>query len=156
MAQRYWSQFALWAPKGVVHIFPAVIFEATSAPSLVRWSPNTRTYVAAPSSGGCDGAASFTRTSAGIYVLTLQDTYQRVLSASLTLFDSAATAPLIVAFGVATATDPTLAASAVAHGLGATSNTLTVHVSTATGTLADPAATVLGIFHVVLQNSTAL
>lgn len=66
MANRMFNQFQGALEKNVVDLFAEVSFGAAGAPTLVRGK----------------GIASIAVGATGVYTVTLQDTYQRVLSSS--------------------------------------------------------------------------
>lgn len=158
MANRYFTQFQLSAVKGLVNLYPALLFNGASNPTLKHWSPGTGgangSYITAPSSG-TNGVLSCTRTGAGTFDLVLQDTYCRVLGASIT-FMAASTAPAGPVFQLVV---PSIPSPGFKTG---TFNTVTLKfwgpTSSAVTTLVatDPAATEFGVLALQLQNSTAL
>lgn len=81
-----------------------VKFAAAGAPTLQQWNPVTRAFSAAPSAGW-KGVKSVSRTSAGLFVVTLMDAYNQVLGVNVS-FDTtlisaqaAPAAPLYYAYG---------------------------------------------------------
>lgn len=156
MANRTFARDQYANVKDPVTLYVAVAFNATSAPSLLKCDPTTGIYTVAPSAG--DGyALSFTRTSIGLYVLTLLDGYVRVLSVVPTWISNTNPAAPIVAVKVAS--DPTNAQSfGTALGSGnirGTNRTVTLNINSAAATLADPAATEMAVLAITLQLSSS-
>lgn len=71
MANRQFSQFRYSLEKAVVDLYAKVAIGATGAPTLSRGK----------------GIASISRTSAGLYVITLQDKYNALLHVSCAQID---------------------------------------------------------------------
>jgi hypothetical protein len=65
MANRQFTQFRYSLEKKIVDLFADVTFGSSGAPTLVKAKSK--------------GVKSITRTSAGLYVITLQDSYKRLL-----------------------------------------------------------------------------
>lgn len=91
MANRSFMQWQYSMVKGRVTLFARITIGATGAPTLTKWNPGTGTFTAAPTTGigpyaiGCEGVKSVSRVSTGVYVLLLQDTYQRLLDLDMTV-----------------------------------------------------------------------
>ena len=120
--------------KGVVKLFAKITIGGTGAPTLTRGK----------------GIASISRTSTGLYVLTLQDTYQRTLAfqGAFVLGSGVPAAPLppfVVTDAVATAGAPkiTFTTTAASGGSGAAAAT-------------DPASGEVLLLEITLSNSTAI
>lgn len=126
MANRMFNQFQGTLEKGVVQLFAEISFDAGGVPTLVRGK----------------GIASLSTGAAGVFELTLQDTYQRVLGLS-GVFASAGlpVAPIVcgVIDDVANSAAPKV----------------TVKTYTLAGTPDDPADETL-LLTISLSNSTAL
>lgn len=159
MANRYFTQFQLSAVKGLVNLYPALLFNGASNPTLENWSPGTGgssgKYASAPSSG-CGGILSCTRTGVGTFDLVFQDTYCRLLQAGIT-FMAAAAAPAGPVFQVVVPSVPSngfksssLFNTVTLKFWGPTSSAVTTLVAT------DPAANEFAVLALQLQNSTAL
>ena len=119
--------------KGVVKLFAKITIGSSGAPTLTRGK----------------GIASISRTSTGLYVLTLQDTYQRTLALQGAFIKSsgvpaAPLPPFIVTDAVATAAAPaiTFTTSAASGGSGAAQAT-------------DPSSGEILLLEITLSNSTA-
>lgn len=80
MADRMLNQFAGTFEKGVVSIFIVLTFGGTGAVTLTRGK----------------GVASCTRTSQGLYVITLQDKYRTLLGFAATWLHTSAPAAALV------------------------------------------------------------
>ncbi len=155
MANRYFTQFQLSAIKGLVNVYPALLFNGAANPTLEAWNPAKGTYAPA-TSVGTGGVLSCTRSGVGTFVLTLQDSYTRLVGAGIT-FMAAATAPAGPVFQCVVASVPSA---------GFTSNTVfnqltlkfwgPTNATTTTLIATDPAATEFGVIALQLQNSTAL
>jgi hypothetical protein len=152
MSNRLAQQFAYTLEKGVYALGCNISIGATGAPTLNKWNPNTRTYSAAATSGsglyaiGWQGIKSISRVSAGVYLLTLQDTWQRILQFSYSM-SNATGLPTTVGVGLwTTGTDVTNKAAP----------TIKFTCLTATGVAGDPAnGDVLGLF-ILLQNASVV
>lgn len=150
MANRDFVQFRGALQKGVVDLFFRVSVGVGGAVTLQKWNPATRTYSSAPTSGtgpyavGADGVRSVARTGAGAWTVTLQDSYQRVLQARATTFNSTGASTVV---SVAVDTDGDVNSN--------TTPTVLLVFSSATTTAADPASGDLVLVHLTLQNSAA-
>lgn len=101
MADRTFAEKNLSIVKREIHIFCAVSVGAAGAVTLQRWNyptfgvgPNARTYTAAPTGSvpsvagnyplryqfGAEGVLSVVRTGTGLWTVTMQDNYQRMVS----------------------------------------------------------------------------
>lgn len=126
MANRMFNQFQGTLEKGVVQLLAEISFGASGAPTLVRGK----------------GIASVTRTAAGTFDVTLQDSYVATLGVASTWKDT--TAP--------TAVDVVLHADSVTS-----SSTPKVTLKTyASTTATDPASGEKLLVQLTLSNSTAL
>jgi hypothetical protein len=141
--------------KGIVTIYARVNIGATGAPTLQKWNPSSRTYTAAPTSGsgpyaiGAEGVKSISRVSAGVYLLTLQDTWQRFVSFRASV-SNATGLPTTALIGLwTTGTDVTAAAPAIKF------TTLGLAAGPAYAATDPVSGDVLNI-KIVLQNSSAL
>jgi hypothetical protein len=134
VADRMLNQFQGTFEKGVVTAFAEVSFGASGAPTLVT--------------GRYKGVASISRTSAGLYVITLSDKYQRLLVCNHRQKVASGMPAAPVLFVVTDAVSSTKA--------------LTVQfakatdASTTTLVAGDPASGEKALFEFVLSNSTAL
>lgn len=128
MANRLFNQFRLSLEKQVVDLFMDVTFGATGAPTLVKAKSK--------------GIKSITRTSAGLYAVTLQDTYVRLLMAKHVFVN--ATAPASPGMYITTETVATLATPVV---------NITFN---AAGTATDPGSGEEVRVQFTLSNSTAI
>jgi hypothetical protein len=153
MANRFFTEFNYMLDKGVITLFVAIGFNGSGTPTLFQWNPTTRTYAAAPT-GGARGISKIARNGTGDYTITLQDTYQRLLVAGLTFISNSNVAGPI--YQVKVATNPNLAGSTAAQGLGASFNAVEILTFSAQGTAADPGTAELGILNLSMQNSSAL
>lgn len=128
MANRLMNQFRYSLEKKVVDLFADVTFGATGAPTLV--AKNSK------------GVKSITRSSAGKYVITLQDSYARLLMVKHAFINATAPASpssYIVSQTVGTANPPTI----------------TVQFNAA-GTATDPASGEEALIQFVLSDSSAI
>lgn len=154
MANRSFAAASYSNVKDRVRLTAAVAFNATSAPTLMLFNPDTGKYTAAPSAG--DGYfTAFTRTGVGLYTLTPRDSYIRLLGGSVMFVSNTnAVAPI---WEISVASDPTLAqAFGSAVGAGSVrSGTLSIKFVfySAAATPADPAATEIALLTIDLQNS---
>lgn len=99
MANRTFSQDNFSLIKRMVHIFTTIYVDGTT-PTVRKWNyptfgagANARTYTVAPSastlpsgaawplqySAGAEGVYNVARTGTGLYTITLQDSYQRLM-----------------------------------------------------------------------------
>lgn len=95
MANAAFTQFNYSLFKKQVTLVAVVDIGSTGACTLEAWSPSTAgangSYAAASATAsaftqaGTQGVASISRTSAGLYVLTLQNAYQRLLGVKVTV-----------------------------------------------------------------------
>lgn len=131
--------------KGLVDIFCTVSIGATGAPTLKSWTPLTRTYATAGSSGA-RGVKSISRTAGGSYSIVLQDSYQRLLEWNVV---SQLSGGLVVNM---TAGNDT----AITNVNSSTAPTVGLVLNDSTGHAADPANGEQLMIHLVLQNSSAL
>lgn len=133
MADRYFNQFQGTLEKGVVRLYFKVTFDNTNECSL--------------STADSKGVASFARhaSDTGKWLLTLQDSYRKVLGiGSVFSHDDAAAnvAGVYIESTTINTTDKGKTAHLVTQGWD--------------GAAADPAATVVGRFWIELSNSSAL
>jgi len=126
MANRMFNQFQGTLEKGVVTLFAEVSFGASGAPTLVRGK----------------GIASVSRTSTGLFVVTLQDSY--ILTLGLGSAWKGTGAPA--------GNEVVLDTDSVANGTPA----VTLKVYTSAGALVDPASGESVLLSFTLSNSTAL
>lgn len=134
MANRFFNQFSGTLEKGVIVLSPKISFGASGAPTL--------------STSHGKGVSTVSRTSTGLYVLTLQDTYVALLGfvGSYDATGSSGAAPLapIVFCKTNAVTTP------------ATGGTITfVTGDYVNGAVADPASGEILMLTIVLSNSTA-
>ncbi len=166
MANRFGNQFRNSIDKALWDIYAVVAIGATGACTLKFWNPSTAAYTNAATSGaaqGAEGVRSISRTSAGLYVITLQDSWRRLLDVDCMIFNAsgipqssttASTAGGLV-MGVLSGTSDTNVASATAP-------IITVQFSAPTSSsvttliAADPTSGDSLRFHFTLQNSSAL
>lgn len=131
MANRFFTNQAFYLEKAPVFLLGKVTFGSSGAPTLARGK----------------GIASITRTSAGLYVITLQDAYVALLKTSCTqlLASGMLAAPNfhIVSETVASTKTITVQFS------GATSSSVTTLVAT------DPASGTAAFLEIILSNSSA-
>jgi hypothetical protein len=148
MANRTFSEFQYALEKGKVDLFARVSVAAAGAVTLKKWNPATRTYSAAPTSGvgsysvGSQGIKTVARTGTGLWTVTLQDSYQRLLGAFFTCSNSTG-AMTVVTMGVDTDGDVT----------SNTAPTVMLVFSSSASTAADPASGDEIDLHLILQNS---
>lgn len=155
MANRNFVPFLTTPIKGLVALHARVTIGATGAPTLTKFTPPSGAvagaFESAPTTGpqpysiGTEGVKSISRVSAGVYLVTLQDTYVRFLGA----FGWAANAtglPTTVNFGGWTTTDVT----------SLTAPTIKFTTQTATATAGDPASGDVLDLWFLLSSSTAL
>ena len=126
MANRMFNQFQGTLEKGVVTLFAEVSFGASGAPTLVRGK----------------GIASVSRTSTGLFVVALQDSY--ILTLGLGSAWKGTGAPA--------GNEVVLDTDSVANGTPA----VTLKVYTSAGALVDPASGESVLLSFTLSNSTAL
>lgn len=132
MADRAFSQFRYALEKKVVDLYADITFGLTGAPTL-----NT---------SNSKGIRSISRTSAGLFVVTLQDTYRRVLQVDATFIVAAGSFPAAPQCQIAASAVGTVAAP-----------TVTLQFANPTGTTAtDPANTERVLIHIALSNSDAI
>lgn len=130
MANRLYTPVAFHLEKNVVDLFADVTFGATGAPTLVK--------------ANSKGFLSVTRTSAGLFVVTLGgsagvDKYNRLLSCQATF---------ILATGIP--------AAPVMHVVSCTGSVCTIQFETAAaGSATDPASGEEVLLHLSLSNSKA-
>ena len=86
MANRTFTQFSYSLYGKVVSLFATIKCGAAGAPTLQQWNPVTRVFAAAPT-GGSRGIKSISRTSTGLFVITLQDAYNELIDIDAT-FDT--------------------------------------------------------------------
>lgn len=129
MASRAFTQFRYSLCKDVVDLYASITIGGTGAPTL--------------DSGKCKGFSAISRTSAGLYSITLEDKYQRILSigATIKVGSGSPAAPAMFLVADTVGTDKKF--------------------SIQFNDLETPAATELGsgevvLLHVTLSNSTAL
>jgi hypothetical protein len=161
MANRQFQQYQMTSLKGVVYLGATVNIGATGAPTLQKWTPvgisnATGAYSAAPTSGasglnnnasiGEQGVKSISRVSTGVYLLTLQDSYARLLDFHC-FFSNATGLPTVVYSGVwSVGTNVTTS----------TGGTIKFTTMSSSATAADPASgDVMGVL-MLLQSSTAI
>lgn len=128
MANRYFNQFRLSLEKSVVDLFADITFGGTGAPTLV--AANSK------------GIASVSRTSAGLYVVTLSDSYVTPLLMLNHRFINA-TAPAAPGLYITAQAVGTVAAP-----------TVTIQFNAA-GSATDPGSGEEVILQFTLRNSTA-
>lgn len=129
MANRTFNEFSYRLEKGVVTLYSDVTIAAAGAPTLV--------------SGKNKGIKSISRVSAGDYLITLQDSYVRLL---------------MVDFGFIKATVPaapsmSIKASSVTSN---TAPTIEVVFYNSAGTATDPASGEELVLEIMLSNSSAI
>ncbi len=166
MANRFGQQFRLSIDKALWDIYAVVAIGATGAPTLKFWNGALGTYSNAATSGagaGAEGVKSISRTSAGLYVFTLQDSWRRLITADVQILNAAgipqssttaSTAGGLV-MGVLSGASDTNVASATAPIISVqfsapTSSSVTTLIA------ADPTSGDSLRFHFTLQNSSAL
>ena len=129
MASRNFNEFRLSLEKRVVNLYGKITFGATGAPTL--------------DTANSKGIASVTRTSAGLFVLTLSDRYVKLLDFGW-------------AFKLAAASFPAAPNCQVTADTLTTTRTITVQFANPAGTTAtDPASGEVVYFNVTLGDSTA-
>lgn len=131
MANRFFTNQAFFLEKAPVFLYAKVSIGATGAPTLSRGK----------------GISSISRTSAGLYVITLQDAYVAMLKTSCTqlLASGVLAAP---AFHVVSETVASTKQITVQF-TGATSSSVTTLTAT------DPASGTVAYFEIILSNSSA-
>ncbi len=150
MANRDFQQNTNSLVKGLTKLFAVVDIAGAGACTLRAWNPKTRAYSDAPTTTGSnryqtgeEGVYSISRTSAGLYNILLQDTYNRLLKAEATIFNATGL-PVPVVMGVLDSTDVATLATGI-----------NVQFSSATGSnAADPADGDTVIFEFTLQNGS--
>lgn len=148
------QQFPKTIVKEPVFLWGVINVGATGAPTLEKWVPAVGgggAYSAAATSGtdyGWQGILSISRTSTGLYVLTLKQSFQRLLSFRATFLSAtgAAAAPIV---GVLSGTSDTNVGSN-------TTPKVSFLCQSAAGVAADPASGEQMIVELVLQNSTSV
>jgi hypothetical protein len=163
MGNRYLNQFDYTLLKGLVTLFIDVQFNATGQPTLVNFNATPSslgpavfgTFTAASAKGSKGGALSITRTSIGLYVLTMQDSWLRVLNVTPTWIVSAAGGPVAPLMTLKVASNPNAAGSTSGNGFDSTFKIITLNTWSAAGVLADPAATELCVITIQLMNSSS-
>lgn len=130
MANRYFNQFRLSLEKQVVDLFADVTFGGTGAPTLVA--------------SGSKGVASISRTSAGLYVVTLSDSYVGLLMVNHRFIKNSATIPAAPLMYVVSQAVGTVAAP-----------TITMQFDAVAGTAADPDSGDEVLLQFTLKNSSA-
>jgi hypothetical protein len=156
MANRTFKNAAYFFDADPVGIYAAIGFNATGTPSLLVCDPATGIYTKA-SAVGVNGIKSIARNGVGVYTLTLQDTYVRLLEWGITfLSNSNAAAPFAQVTLAADPTNGQAYGNATASGQ-IRSGTPIVKFTcfSAQGTAADPGTTEVGIVCMVVQNGTA-
>jgi hypothetical protein len=128
MANRQFRQFQYTLENKVVHLFAKVTIGGSGAPTL--------------STADSRGIASVSRSSAGLYVITMQDAYQKLFCIN-TIYILASGAPAVVTTPVVRAVSPLSA------------KTVTVGFLNGSGTATDPDNGAVLQFHLVLGDSTA-
>jgi hypothetical protein len=127
MANRFFENRRYSMEKAVVDLWANVSIGATGAPTL-----NT-----------AKGIASISRSSAGVYVFTLQDSYQRLLNMNVTFFANGA---------AAAAPDVNQSVADTVN----TTKTITIRCNNNSGTATDPASGEVMFAQFTLSNSTAV
>lgn len=127
MANRFFNQFRFSMEKNVVDLYLKVNIGASGAPTIARGK----------------GIASITRTSAGLYVITLQDKYHALLNVQ---------SAVKLASGL-----PASALFAISAEAVATAKTITVQYADGdTPAATDPDSGAVLYFTITLSNSSAL
>ena len=152
MSNNWFNQFNYTLDKGVCNIFGVVNIGATGAPTLQKWKAavgNTSqgSYAAADSSG-FRGIKTIIRNSAGNYIVTLLQPYQRLMSYGIVFQGpnaSTPAAPVVTVVATGTTVNTT----------GSTNPTITFVCQSSTGTPADQASGEVMLLNFVLQNSSA-
>lgn len=145
MADRFFQQFQYRLEKGVVTLHAHVAIGASGAPTLQAWNPATAAYTTA-GTGGFSGIKSIARTSAGLYTVTLQNSYQRLLGVEA-IFALAGGLSVVADVGVNTTTTNVRSATAPTVGIAC---------MTATATAGDPDSGCQMDLEITLTNSSAL
>lgn len=115
MANRTFNQFRESIEKGVVELWAEITFGLTGAPTLVT-SNGTRSK----------GIASVSRTSQGLFVVTLKDNYVRLLDSACTFILAAGSFPAAPGYQVtANAVTSTTAPTVTVQFVNAAGNTAT-------------------------------
>lgn len=162
MADRYLNRDRGSLLKGLVDVFCVVDVGAAGAVTLQQWNyptfgagPNVRTYTDAPTTGGGTawpnrfaqgeaGVFSVARTAAGLWTITLQDSYDRLVG--LRMFSTLAGGLSAV---VAIHENSTITSMAATGG-----SVIGVALESATATALDPANGETVSIHLVLQNAS--
>lgn len=168
MAHRTWAPPGTPLIKGEVTLYAAISVTGTT-PTLLKWqypslapaSPLARTYQSAVATGGsaafplqqaqgAEGVFSIARTATGLWTLTLQDAYQRLIG--LTGYQSIAGG----AGNVVNVTENTTITNMNSTALSSTAQSVIgVALLSATGALVDPTTASRMNLRITLQNSTA-
>lgn len=148
MANRQFDQYSLTIQKRFVTLFAYVAVPTGTAPVLQKWNygafntgSTANTYTAAPTTGGsssqftkyaqgAEGIFSVARTGTGLWTLTLQDPYRRVLHVGGDHSIAGGTANII-----AVVENPTITSLT-----SSTQTVIGIALLSASATLADPTA----------------
>ena len=161
MASRQFDILGMTIPKRTVTLWAAVAVPSGTAPVLQKWNYGqfgggstsaARTYTAAPTTGGgtsyptryaqgADGIFSVTRTGVGLWTLSLQDNYQRVLNVSGSMAIDGGLANI-----VAVAENLSLQNMSAVGG-----STIGVALLSATGAAADPTASASTLVRIQIE-----
>lgn len=157
MANRTFDQSLLTIQKRIVSLWAVIAMPSGTTPVLQRWkypslNSGAGSYVAAATTGGgtsfpnryvqgADGIFSVARTSPGLWTLTLQDSYQRLLSVSGNHSIAGGTANIVAITENTTITNIAAAGGSV----------IGIALLNATGTLADPTGSASSIIRIRLD-----
>lgn len=92
MANRYFTQHSYSLEKAPVRLFATVAIGATGAPTLQAY--DGKGNASAAGAAGYKGIKSVARSNTGLYNITLQDSYVRLLGLDAQFFNTAASAAL--------------------------------------------------------------
>ena len=158
MANRNFTSERVYSFHGkLVQLYAQVKFGATGAPTLQQWNPVTRAFSAAPSTGW-RGVKSISRTSQGLFVVTLMDAYNQLIDVDVS-FDTTGVsgqplpaAPNCYVYG----SGPTTSVNdSIATNTGGTF-TLALFNDTNSPAVTDPASGEIMLLGITLSDSMAL
>jgi hypothetical protein len=163
MSNRQFDQYNLTIQKRMVTLWAEVAVPSGTTPVLQKYNypqfgtgPNARTLTAAVTASaplgfpnnyqaGAEGVFSVARTGAGLWTLTLQDNYQRILSIGGNHSIAGGTANI-----VAVTENTTITNLASANG-----SIIGIALLSSTTTLADPTASASSVVRIMLQLADA-
>ena len=144
MSGRMYYQFRGTLEPELVTLYATVSVGAAGAVTFQKFDPVANSYSAAPS-GGWRGITSVARTAAGLWTITLQDSYQRCLGLS---------ASFLVASGLPAAPQVALCTGSLNNVRSGTAATVQVQFCSSAGVAADPASGEQITLRIDLSNSS--